>query len=652
MASNLLSVVRAAIGRSRRRGEADLSTAKAIPVLAADALSSVAYAPDQILLTLSLAGLGAVAVSPWVGLGIALVIVAVIASYRQTVRAYPGGGGDVEVAGENLGPAAALVTAAATLADYALTVAVSVACSAHYLAAVFPAIVHRGTMAALALIACIAAVTLLGLPRAGRIRSVVVYSFLGMLGVTLAVGLLRAAMGNAPQAPSAGLDLAAGAREGLIGLGGAFLVMRAFSAGAVALTGVETIATSVPRFRAPRPARAARALGITGALMALLLIGVLVLARIAHVRYVADPLTGLRGAGGGALPADYVQLPVLSQLAEAVFSQAPLLCGLLGLLTAALLVMAATSCFGAVNRLTSRLAQDAYLPKQLFRRGDRRVAAQGVVALSLVAGALVLIFRADVASLIQLYIVGVFASMTLSQLGMIRHWGAQLRLAPTPIARRHVLYSRVISATGFVLTGAALAVVLVTKLAHGAWITVVLIAAGYAAMRWVRRHYDAVAEELAPPQGVEARALPPRVHGIVLISRIHRASLRAIAFARATRPASLEIVSVALDETEVNQLRSDWKADGIPVDLTILDSPDRDLTRPVLAHVRRVRRSSPRELLVVFIPEYMVNRWWERHLHNRSAARLTRGLRRIPGVVVASVPWQPGESREITPGSV
>jgi hypothetical protein len=306
-----------------------------------------------------------------------------------------------------------------------------------------------------------------------------------------------------------------------------------------------------------------------------------------------------------------------------------------------MLLAAAATSFGAVPALSARLAQDGFLPKQLYRRGDRRVAAHPLIALAGAAGALTWVFDANVTRLIQLYIVGVFLSMTVSQAGMVRHWNGALRLARTPADRRALLRTRIVNLVGVSLTAIGLGVILTTKFTYGAWVTVLLVGAGYLAMTGVKRHYDQVAEETAiagPGEG----SLPPRVHGLVLVSQLHRAALRAIAYARATRPSTLEAVTVQIAREETEELRAEWERAAIPVPLTVLAAPGRDITRPLLAHVRAVRRGSPRELVVVFIPEYIVTHWWQRMLHNRSAARLTRAVRRIPGVVVASVPWRLG----------
>jgi amino acid transporter len=609
-------------------------------VFAADALSSVAYAPDEILVTLSIAGIAASQYSPWIAAGMALVIVAVVASYRQTVRDYPAGAGDYEVASGNLGPRAGLVVAASGFTDYALTVAVSLSCAVHYVGTVIPQVRERQVPIALAAVALLALLALRGgrVP-GGRVRARIVYAFMAVVGVTVLAGLIEALSGNLALAPSAIYRVVPEAEAGLVGIGGAFLVMRAFSAGSVALTGVETIAASVPAFRPPRGRNAATTLAVMAASSIAMMLSVLILARLTQIHYVADPARNLL-LDGRPVGEDFTQAPVIAQLAQTIL-RSPWAFVPVILVTGLMLVVAATTSFGAVPALSARLAQDSYLPKQLYRRGDRRVAAHSVIALAGAAIVLIWAFDASVTRLIQLYIVGVFLSMTIAQAAMVRHWNDALRLASTREARRRVVHARIVNAIGVALTGIGGVVVLSTKFTRGAWVTVLLVALGYTAMAAIHRHYESVAREMTPQDPAE-RALPPRVHAIVLVSQLHRAALRAIAYARATRPSSLEAVTVQISAEETAELRATWMDDAVPVPLTILDSPTRDITRPVLAHVRAIRRASPRELVVVFIPEYIVGRWWQRWLHNRSAARLTRALRRLPGVIVASVPWRLG----------
>ncbi|HWS57632.1 MAG TPA: amino acid permease, partial [Actinotalea sp.] len=296
----------------------------------------------------------------------------------------------------------------------------------------------------------------------------------------------------------------------------------------------------------------------------------------------------------------------------------------------------------------SILARDGYLPRQLHTRGDRLAFSNGIVALAGGAVLLIWAFDAQVTRLIQLYIVGVFVSFTLSQLGMVKHWTRHLRTEPDPAARSRMVRSRVINSIGLGLTGTVLVIVLLTKFTRGAWIAIVAMGVIFAIMLAIRRHYDSVRDELALGEDVgAARSLPSRVHAIVLFSRLHKPTMRALAYARASRPSVLEAVTVSVDPEEIAGLRAQWEALDLPVPLKILDSPFREITRPIVDYVRSIRRESPRDLVVVYIPEYVVGHWWEHLLHNQSALRLKSRLLYTRGVVVASVPWQLESSIEV-----
>jgi amino acid transporter len=635
---------RALVGRPVRSeglGDTLLPKRIALPVFASDALSSVAYAPDEILLTLSLAGVAAYTVSPWVGLAVVVVLAVVVGSYRQTVHAYPSGGGDYEVVTENLGRRAGTTVAGSLLVDYVLTVAVSISAGAQYLVVVVPALQGHQAAVATTLVVLLALANLRGVRESGRAFAAVVYLYLGAIGLLAVAGALQHLTGTLAPAPSAAFELVGtdAVDAGLTGLGGAFLVLRAFSSGCAALTGVEAISNGVPTFRPPRSRNAATTLALLAGISATMLMTIVLLAGATGVRFAEDPATQLLD-GGTPVGEAYHQEPVIGQIARAVFDDAPLLVGLVSVVTGFILVLAANTAFNGFPVLASVLGRDGFLPRQLRTRGDRLVFSNGIIALALAAIVLVQVFDASVTRLIQLYIVGVFLSFTLSQLGMVRHWGEALRTEALPARRAQMRRSRVINAVGFALTAVVLAVVLATKLTHGAWITLVLIAVCYAAMTAVRRHYDTVRDELVVEDLGAARALPSHVHAVVLVSRLHQATLRAVSYARATRPSSLEALTVAVDPEETARLRADWDAAGIPVPLTVLASPFREVTRPVVEYVRSIRRETPRALVVVYVPQYVVRRWWEQLLHNQSALRLQSRLLFVPGVVLASVPWQ------------
>ena len=629
----------------------------ALPVFASDALSSIAYAPDEIMLTLSIAGMSAYVLSPLVGIAVAVVLLTVVASYRQTVHAYPSGGGDYEVASDNLGPRAGLAVASALLVDYVLTVAVSISAGAHYLAAIVPAVRENEVRWAVAIVAVLALVNLRGVRESARTVAVPVYVFMGSIGLLILVGLVQSLTGTLAPASSADFTLAAepGFEEGLTGLAGAFLILRAFSSGCAALTGIEAVGNGVPAFRKPRSKNAAATLLALGVIAVVMITSLLTLAQRAGVQYVEDPQTQLIQADGQPLPADYEQDPMIGQLAEAVFRDVPVLFYVVMAATGVILVLAAHTAFNGFPVLGSVLAKDGYLPRQLHIRGDRLAFSNGIVILAASASVLIVVFEAQVTRLIQLYIVGVFVSFTLSQLAMRTHWTRRLRLEVVPAGRRRMLRSRAVNTFGFSLTAVVLVVVLGTKVTQGAWAAILLMGLLYVGMRGVRMHYDRVSDELAVSDMAAARALPSRVHAIVLVSKVHKPTMRAVAYARATRPSMIEAVTVGVGEG-VEEIRRAWAAADLPVPLTVLDSPYREITRPVLEYVSSIRRESPRDLVVVFVPEYVLGRRWQRLLHNQSARRLMNRLRLTPGVVVASVPWQlesasPAESTYALGGS-
>lgn len=629
--------------RSENLGRTLLPKRLALPVFASDAISSVAYAPDEVLLTLAFAGGTALVVSPWVGLAVAVVMVVVIASYRQNVHAYPSGGGNYEVATTNLSNDAGLTVASALLVDYVLTVAVSVSAGTQYAAAALPVLSGYETRFAIAVVVVIAVVNLHGVRESGRAFAVPVYLYVAGVGVTALVGFVQYFTGHLAQAESAAYQIVhrPGFDSGLVGLAGALLVLRAFASGSAALTGVEAISNGVPAFRKPKSKNAATTLAMLGAISVTLMMSVLVLSRLAGVNYVENPATDLVTSSGQPVGDAYQQDPVIGQIAHTVFSGFPFAFYFVAAVTGIILVLAANTAFNGFPVLGSILGRDGYLPRQLYTRGDRLAYSNGIIALAVAAVVLIWAFDAQVTRLIQLYIVGVFVSFTLSQLGMMRHWGRLLPTEPDPARRTRMQRSRVISTVGFCMTSTVLVVVLVTKFTHGAWLAIVAMVVMFALMKGIRRHYDRVHAELTlSDDDGTARALPSRVHAIVLVSNLRRPAVRAIAYARASRPSVLEAVTVGVNPDEVADLRAEWDRLGLPLPLRILDSPFREITRPVLTYVRSVRRESPRDLVVVYVPEYVVGHWWEALLHNQSAMRLKSRLLFMPGVVVASVPWQ------------
>lgn len=649
MSSFLESAKRVLIGRPIRSKAAArqlLPKRLALPIYASDALSSVAYAPDEILLTLALAGSLALIKSVWVGVVVACVLAVVVLSYRQTVHAYPSGGGDYEVVTTNLGPSWGLLVASALLVDYVLTVAVSISSGANYLTTIFPGLRGSEVPIAVGLIIFLTLVNLRGTREAGTAFAIPTYAYMIAIAVMISVGFVRLFMGNLPMADSAAYDIHAASShlDGLTGLGGVFLLMRAFSSGCAALTGVEAISNGVPNFKRPKSRNAGITLLMLGGIAASMMISILVLARYTGLQMVDD--TSMVYLHGSAQPNVHFA-PVISQLASTIFGDGSLLFIFVTAVTGFILILAANTAFNGFPTLASVLSRDSFLPRQLYKRGDRLSYSNGIMVLAVGASALVILFNASVTRLIQLYVVGVFVSFTLSQLGMIRHWNKRLRLPQNGSDRSKVLRSRSVNIIGFMMTGFVLAVVLVTKFTHGAWITVLLIALVFTIQRLIRRHYDTIRGQLRVEDWHTRRALPSRVRALVLVSNLSKPSMRAIATARAQAPINLEIVSVVSDLEEEKHIRREWKESGLPVPLTLVASPFRDITQVVISYVRSRRQRSPEEMLVVYIPQFLVQHWWENILHNQMALRLSRSLLRIPGVVLTIVPWKLGEDIQV-----
>jgi len=619
--------------RSDRLSHTLLSKRIALPVFASDAMSSVAYAPEEIFLVLSLAGLSAYAFTPWVGLAVVVVMLAVVTSYRQNVRAYPSGGGDYEVVTTNLGQRPGLVVGSALLIDYVLTVAVSISAAAANIGSAVPLVgTHRVEFAVVAIV-LLTAVNLRGIRESGTAFAIPTYAFVVAIFGMIIWGVLRVTVfGDEIRAESADLELASSGDQ-LAGVALAFLVLRSFAQGCAALTGVEAISNGVPAFRKPKSRNAARTLLLLGGIAVSMLMGLILLARLTGVVIAEDPSTQLVGA-----PAGYEQQTMVAQIARAVFDTFPVGFYFVTAATALILVLAANTAFNGFPVLGSILAQDRYLPRQLHTRGDRLAFSNGIVFLAGGAILFVVAFQAEVTQLIQLYVVGVFISFTLSQAGMVRHWNRLLGTEDDPGARNRMRRSRAINAFGLLMTALVLVVVLVTKFLLGAWIALVAMGAIFLVMQAIRRHYDRIAAEMVPRPS--DTVLPSRNHAIVLVSTLHLPTLRALAYARATRPDVLEAVTVNVDDATTRRLVGEWDRMELPVSLKVVESPYREITKPVLDYVKRVRSDNPRNVVTVFIPEYVVGHWWEQVLHNQSALRLKTRLLFEPGVMVTSVPWQ------------
>ncbi|MFP5373111.1 MAG: APC family permease [Actinomycetes bacterium] len=624
--------------RSDRVGESQLPKRLALPIFASDPLSSVSYATQEILIVLTLAGTAFLYLAPWIAVAVVLLLVTVVASYRQVVHAYPSGGGDYEVAMRNHGQLAGLTVASALLVDYVLTVAVSVSAGTDNIISAFPTLNEHRVGIAVGLVVLLAAANLRGVRESGRAFAVPTYLFIAGIMVMIVTGFIRDFVtGNTVVAESAKYTVTPEhGYEQVAGLALVFFALRAFASGCTALTGVEAIANGVPAFKPPRSRNAATTLAVMGGLAATMFAGVTTLALVADVKYTENTCDLVGFAGDCETDP---QRTVIAQLAAATFGGDTSI-GFFYILaaTALILVLAANTAFNGFPLLGSVLAQDRFLPRQLHTRGDKLVYSNGILLLGGFAVLLIVVFDADVTQLIQLYIIGVFTSFSIGQWGMVRHWRRELATERDPQARRRMRRSQLINTVGGSLTTVVLAIVILTKFTRGAWLVLVAMPIIFLLMRAINRHYSHVAEQLVPDS--DSRLLPSKVHAIVLVSKVHRPTLRALAFARATRPDALTALTVNVDDAETRALQADWERYDIPVPLTVVESPYREITRPVVDYVKGIRRDSPRELVVVFVPQYVVGHWWENVLHNQSALRLRARLQFQPGVMITTVPWQ------------
>jgi amino acid transporter len=611
------------VGRPLRSGQLHeqlLPKWVALPVFCSDPLSSVAYATEQILLVLAAGGAAYLVYAKWVALGVVLLLAIVVLSYRQTCYAYPNGGGAFAVSYANLGESAALIAASALLVDYVMTVVVSVVAGVIAITSASPGLHHHAVALSAGLIALIALANLRGVKESGRAFAIPTYAFIASVGLLFLTAIWRANHGGIPEASTAGQHLEQTAHVG--GIFTLLLVLRAFASGCTALTGVEAISNGVPAFRKPKSANAAATLMIMGAIAITMFSGITALAL--HLKARAQP---------DGEPS------VISQLAASVFGEHAPMFYVFQASTAAVLILAANTAYNGFPLLASLVAQQGFLPRQLHNRGDRLVFSNGIVMLSASAIALIIAFDANLDRLIQLYIVGVFTSFTLSQAGMVRHWARELAQTEDQDERRRIRRAQAVNATGAAATALVLLIVVYSKFTHGAWIAILAMIAMFVLMKAIRRHYARVATELEadPTQGL---VMPARNRGLVLVSKIHQPTLRALAYAKSTRPSTLEALTVQVDEEETKRLQEEWAKHDIDIPLVVLQSPYREVTDPVVDYIRRLRSSNPRDVITVFIPEYVVGRWWEQLLHNQSPLRLKLRLLFEPGVMVTSVPYQ------------
>jgi amino acid transporter len=589
-----------------------LTKASGLAVLSSDALSSVAYATEEILRVLVIGGLAALSYSPLIALLIASLLGIVVFSYRQTIRAYPQGGGAYIVAKENLGEWAGLSAAAALLIDYTLTVAVSVAAGVAAVTSALPWLHINRVELGLAFIAFIMIGNLRGIRESARIFAVPTYGFIVIMLTLIVSGLWRAANGVA--APLVHADPPASLGAGSLTM---FALLTAFANGCTAMTGVEAISDGTPAFKPPESKNASATLLIMAVLAITMFVGISGLAYMIHV-----------------VPMEHET--VVSQIGRAVFGNGTAPYYLLQIMTTMILVLAANTAFADFPRLASIVARDRFMPRQFMNQGDKLAFSNGIIALSVAAGGLIVLFDGDTHQLIPLYMIGVFLSFTLSQSGMFlkarraaRHPGSYRPPDPLPLGAY-------INLLGAVLTGIVLIIVGVTKGPEGAWIVIVLIPCLVWIFRQTKQHYDAVAAQLT----VHDWTPPARRTNVVLvpISGVQRAVIGALRYAESIST-DVRAVYVNDNAAAIESLRREWSIWGGSTRLVVLESPFRSIMEPLMDYINRVEAERTNAYITIVLPEFVPSRWWHHLLHNQRALLIKGALLFRPNVVVTSVPF-------------
>jgi amino acid transporter len=610
-------VKRVLVGRPLATTEMEhqrISKTIALAVFSSDAISSTAYATEEILFVVAVGGsslaLGLDTLIP-IGVAVAILLAIVVTSYRQTIFAYPSGGGSYVVSRENLGENPSLVAGASLLVDYILTVAVSISAGVAAIVSIpaFQDLQKHRVALGLILILGISLANLRGIKESGRIFAVPTYIYIAILGALVSYGLFRSFVLDDIHR----INPAPFAAEGNNIVGGSLgilILLRGFSSGAVALTGVEAISNGVPAFRRPESKNAATTLVWMGLILGSLFMGVQILSH--HL---------------GPYPSE--KTTVMSQLGTAVFGSGTVLYVVLQFATAAILTLAANTAYADFPRLSSIIAHDGYLPRQLANRGDRLVFSNGVLVLATAAGALIIAFGGKTNALIPLYAVGVFLSFTLSQAGMVKHHQKERE----PGYKRNM----VVNAVGSVATLVVLLIIGISKFAEGAWIPILLIPLIVFGFKAIHRHYKTVADGLRVTPDYKPRRMNHTV--VVLVGGVHRGVLEGLAYARSLSPNHLIAVSVVSDEDEQEKLERLWDEYGIDVPLEIVYSPYRELTRPILRYIDELDARWENDVITVLLPEFVVRHWWGNILHNQTALLLKGRLLFRKGTVVTSLPY-------------
>lgn len=625
---------------SEKLDEQLLPKKMALPIFASDALSSVAYAPQELLMILLIGGTALLTLSPWVAVAVVVLLIVVVLSYRQLIKAYPSGGGDYEVASKNLGEVPGVVVAAALLVDYVLTVAVSVASGVDNIISALPALNPFRVEIAVGFVILIVIVNLRGVREASSVFAIPTYLFIGSVALMIVVGLGRTLFGDAPVASSAAFDVQA---ESLTQAALILLILRAFSSGCSALTGVEAVSNGVPAFRMPKIRNAQTTLTMMGGIAIALFAGLTALALIANVHYAENPCNLI-----GFDCVNNPQPSLMAQVAAATFGAGSIPFFVIQAATACVLLLAANTAFNGFPLLGSVLARDGYAPKALNTRGDRLVYSNGMIILGIVAIGVLIVYQANLTTLIQLYIIGVFVSFSLGQIGMVRHWRRVLRgLNDLPaeaakqqsaaIERRSAISGLWINSVGAGMTVLVLLIVTITKFTHGAWLVFIAIPILAVLMIGVNRYYRDVEHEIRMDDDVHFGSSGDVA--IVLVNRLQKPVMKAIDYALAANHDKTLAVHVAITDEDAAKLQKEWAEHDMPIPLVIIDSPYRTYSSPVSTFIKKYRENNGSAVVTVYLPQFIVGHWWESILHNRRSRRLAQQLMLVHGVSITLVPW-------------
>ena len=627
------------LGRALRNEKLEgelLPKTVALPIFASDPLSSVAYGPQELLMILTLGGVTFLTFAPGIAVMVAILLTVIVLSYRKVIQAYPSGGGDYEVAKKNLGRGASLVVASALLLDYVMTVAVSISSGTDNLISAFPQLADYRVEIAIGFLLLIFGINLRGIRESGVSFAIPTYIFISTVFVMIGSGLYKVfVLGETLVTTSTGYDVQAEGEflNNPAQVAVVLLLLRAFASGCSALTGIEAIANGVPAFRAPKIRNANITMSLMGATAVLMFLGTTWLALTAGVKYIEHPEIQLNNVD---FFSTNPQQSLMAQIGIAVFGNGSLLFYILQAATAAVLLLAANTAFNGFPLLSSVLSKDGFAPKMLQTRGDRLVYSNGMLSLAAAAGGLILVYQASVTDLIQLYIIGVFTSFSVGQIGMIRHWRRGMR--ENTISRKEAYGGLAINGFGALLTSSVLIIVTLTKFTHGAWLVFIIMPALWILMYETKKYYAEVETEIQ---------LKPEIvfgskgdYAIVLMDKLTAPQLKALDYALSSKHDLLEVVHIGVDPETSAQFEKDWIAYGIQVPLRIIPSPFRDFGAPLSEYLTEYRAQHPEKRMAIYIPKYVVGHWWEHIFHNHRANRIRKQLMYVRGAMIVLVPWR------------